>query len=91
MMNLSGDQQLGALALACGTFIIVVITACITYYNVRYDNMVERAMAAGISPAVMECVDGSWDTVGRHSVCSRVLDNHKLTKEQAEKLMESLR
>lgn len=75
---------------ACVTIIIVTIAGCITYYNLEDDKMMERLVDKGISPMVVRCVDSNWSKVGIYAICSKIMENHKLTKDQARALIEGL-
>lgn len=76
---------------ACIVIVLVTLMACITYYNLEDDKMMIRLAEMGVSPAVVRCVDSSWDSIATHAICSKVLLNHTMTREQAEKLVEGLK
>ena len=76
--------------MACVTIIVVAIASCITYYNLEDDKMLERLVNKGVSPMVVRCVDSDWSSVSSYAICSKIMENHRLTKEQARALIKEL-
>lgn len=56
-MDLDGDQKVGIFAICCLLIVFVLIISCTTFYHLEYNNMVERMVDKGISPAYLECAD----------------------------------
>lgn len=84
-MDLDGDQKMVMFAIGCFVTVIVLLISCITYYNIEKNNMVERMVDKGVSPAVLECV-ALIRTSPDHEVCRFVLTGGDLKSAKIEGL-----
>ena len=93
-------------AWGCGTIMFSILISCITYYNITissaadlnaqyeekklafYERMVTEH---GVSPAVLECIDRSWDEASVYIICEKVMANNDLSKLDAEKMVRDLK
>lgn len=95
MSEMDGEEKGWAWLVSCIAIVLVTLIGCVTYYNIEDNKMEERliikALEKGVSPAVLKCVDTTWETIATHGICRQVLTNHNLTREQAAKLVEELK
>ena len=82
--------KVGILLIVCVTLVIITFICCYTYYSLEYDKFVERVIDKGVNPAVITCIDSTWTTSANALICSEVFRNNHMTKEEAEKLRNSI-
>lgn len=92
---MDGEQKGYAWLVACIAVVLVVLIGSITYTNVEENRaesrLIEKMVDKGISPAVLVCIDTTWETVASHGICREVLTNHNLSRQDAEKLVQGLK
>lgn len=89
------DNQLYAIIWLGIMAIVISISVCVTVYALNtpsdYEIMERMVSKYNVNPMVFECMDRNWSQAPDYNICKKVIENHKLTNEEAQHLKDMLK